>query len=197
MAYYEFMAELEQKERSPVYNSLQTIRAAIERCPEQEKTWMAAWSRNLERLTTMSAGEYQEVTDNVFDGLNGMINDYHAPGSLFRDVKVQSAMLKLFSALGLDKKAFDVPGFTQAKTDKNKHLKSAQEYASVRTTRDIEKAKAASGTDPLGYAAQFMAYLNRGEKASPGSDVPCNGACEQMEGRPEPEECGAGSEDDG
>ncbi len=167
MTYIDFMVELEKEERSSVYRSLQTVREAIKRCPDKEKKWMKEWSQNLDRLTTMSEGEYAQVKNDVFQGLNGMISDYHAPGSLFRDPKVQSAMLELFSALELNKLQFDVPGFTQAVTNEKQNIRSIGEYSSVRPTRDIPKAKEASKDDPLGYAAQFMAYMDLRKTASP------------------------------
>ena len=174
MTYLDFMVELEKKEESSVYRSFQTVREAIKRCPDQEKKWMEEWSRSLDALTTMSEGDYEKATEAVFEGLNGMIADYHAPASLFRDFKVQSAMVELFSALNLDKQFFDVPGFTLAATNKKQiaanekqKLTRKEEAASLRRTPDISKAKKASEDDPLGYAAQFMAYIDLRKTAPP------------------------------
>ena len=166
MKYIDFMVELEKEEESEVYTSLQTVREAIKRCPEEEKEWMKDWSANLDRLTTMTEGEYKEVKDDLFDGLTAMIDDYHAPGSLFRDVKVQSAMVKLFSALELDKKAFKVPGFTLVET-KQKYARNQEELAMQRKTSDIQKAEEFSKNNPVDYVAQFMAYSNLRDTASP------------------------------
>ena len=167
MPYQRFMNELEKKEKSAVYKSLQTVLDAIKECPAEEQEWMKDWSADLDRLNTMTEDEYDQVREKVFQGLNGMISDYHAPGGLFRGEKVRPAMGMLFDALELNDRVFTVPGFTQAATEEKKYLGDPFEYASARPTLDIPKAQKASAADPLGYAAQYMAYAELSREATP------------------------------
>ncbi len=168
MTYQEFQQELQKKEESELYQSLETVREAIGRCAPETRSNLTDWAGNLDRLTTAAdEAEYDAAREGVFQGLNELINDYRAPEELFADAKVRAAMGDLFSALELRSREFDVPGFTIGEVDRSKPAYSPSENAARRRTVDKEKARLALERDPLGYAAQFMATMSLREKASP------------------------------
>ena len=189
MTYQQFQNEITKREASPLYRSLMTIRQAVRRCAPEERERMKAWTDQLERLTAMTEAEYYAVRDGIFKDLSDMISDYRASGELFAAGENREAMAQVFSALELDGRSFDVPGFVIPKKapeepsavsgaaqplqepqpiKEPQPSKASQSPAMLRRAADPEKAAKALAQDPLDYAAQFMAYLNRGEKASPG-----------------------------
>ena len=146
MTYQEFQQELQKKGTSRVYQSLETVREAIRQCSSKEQERMKTWSENLDRLTTATEGEFDAVREGVFQGMNDMIADFRAPGELFSRKETREAMERVFDALDLGKRQFDVPRFNEAVG---------------------EKARDAIRQNTLNYTAQMLAYLKLGEEASP------------------------------
>ena len=167
MTYKEFQAEMgKEKDSSKLQKSFETIRTALAQCPKEEQDLLQSWSGYLDQLTAAaSEDEYNAARDGVFQELNKLISDYSAPGALFANQESVNAMNQLFTALELNGKDFDVPGFT---TNKEMKLEPNERPTPLhRPTADREKARKAMERDPLAYAAQFMALISYGKQASP------------------------------
>jgi hypothetical protein len=161
MNYQEFRRQMDIRMNSIQYKSYTIVRDAIRRCPAEEQAWMKDWAETLDRLPTMAEDEYEAVKNGLFQGLEKMASDYHAPGTLFADPQVERAMKELFSALELNNRQFVLPGFTIGDLPTDKDLPSQQAYGSMRrVNRDVPKATQALQKDPVGYLAQYMSYLN-------------------------------------
>ena len=146
MTYQEFQQELQQKEKSPVYRSLETVREAIRKCPPKEQARLKNWSETLDKLTTASDSQFAPLREDLFSGLSEMIADYHAPAELFAEKKTQEAMTELFSALDLGRRKLPVPSFTEAGS---------------------EKAGKAMEEDLLDYSAQVVSFVRMDREAAP------------------------------
>ncbi len=146
MTYQEFQQELQKKEASELYKSLETIREAVRRCSPQTQERLKIWAGNLDSLTSIDEAGYDAARRGVFDGLNDLIGDFQAPGELFAEKNTREAVSRVFTALDLHRQKFRVPRFTEA---------------------GDEKTGKALKEDVLDYSAQLLAYMKLGEDTTP------------------------------